>query len=111
VTCPVPGTGHVSSGQFQRQTPGSAKTGVSMPTFAAGTVENETRLGSGAGPVLSGRLWSQAPDMALEWRLSSAGGYSSANRGKEVVRLDRFQYGQWRYQRVEACPRDLRGIA
>jgi hypothetical protein len=32
-------------------------------------------------------------------------------RGKEVVRLDRFQYGQWRYQRVEACPRDLRGIA
>ena len=22
----------------------------------------------------------------------------------------RFQYGQWRYQRVEACPRDLRGI-
>jgi len=28
-----------------------------------------------------------------------------------VVRLDRFQYGQWRYQRVEACPRDLRGIA
>ena len=36
-------------------------------------------------------------------------GYSSGNRGKEVVRLDRFQYGQWRYQRVEACPRDLRG--
>jgi len=32
-------------------------------------------------------------------------------RGKEVVRLDRFQYGQWRYQRVRACPRDLRGIA
>jgi hypothetical protein len=31
-------------------------------------------------------------------------------RGKEVVRLDRFQYGQWRYQRVRACPRDLRGI-
>ena len=31
-------------------------------------------------------------------------------RGKEVVRLDRLQYGQWRYQRVEACPRDLRGI-
>ena len=31
-------------------------------------------------------------------------------RGKEVVRLDRFQYGQWRYQRVEVCPRDLRGI-
>jgi len=31
-------------------------------------------------------------------------------RGKEVVRLDRFQYGQWRYQRVGACPRDLRGI-
>ena len=22
-----------------------------------------------------------------------------------------FQYGQWRYQRVEVCPRDLRGIA
>jgi hypothetical protein len=22
-----------------------------------------------------------------------------------------FQYGQWRYQRVEARPRDLRGIA
>ena len=38
-------------------------------------------------------------------------GYSFGNRGKEVVRLDRFQYGQWRYQRVEACPRDLRGIA
>jgi hypothetical protein len=32
-------------------------------------------------------------------------------RRKEVVRLDRFQYGQWRYQRVEACPCDLRGIA
>ena len=31
-------------------------------------------------------------------------------RGKEVVRLDRFQYGQWRYQRVRTCPRDLRGI-
>ena len=24
---------------------------------------------------------------------------------------DRFKYGQWRYQRVEARPRDLRGIA
>ena len=24
---------------------------------------------------------------------------------------DRFKYGQWRYQRVGACPRDLRGIA
>jgi hypothetical protein len=33
------------------------------------------------------------------------------HRRKEVVRLDRFQYGQWRYQRVEVCPRDLRGIA
>ena len=44
------------------------------------------------------------------WR-RPAHGYSSVNRGKEVVRLDRFQYGQWRYQRVEACPRDLRGIA
>jgi hypothetical protein len=43
--------------------------------------------------------------MAFHWRLSAAGGYSSGNRGKEVVRLDRFQYGQWRYQRVEACPR------
>jgi hypothetical protein len=31
-------------------------------------------------------------------------------RGKEVVRLDRFQYGQWRYQRVRTCPQDLRGI-
>jgi hypothetical protein len=29
-------------------------------------------------------------------------------RGKEVVRLERRQYGQWRYQRVEACPRDHR---
>src|SRR5581483_5889598 len=33
-----------------------------------------------------------------------------ANRGKEVVRLDGdFQYGQWRYQLVGACPRDLNG--
>jgi hypothetical protein len=32
------------------------------------------------------------------------------NHGKEVVRLDGdFQYGQWRYQLVGACPRDLHG--
>jgi len=43
--------------------------------------------------------------------MSFPNGYSADNRGKEVVRLDRFQYGQWRYQRVEVCPRDLRGIA
>ena len=51
------------------------------------------------------------PRTCLEWRTSFPNGYSCVNRGKEVVRLDRFQYGQWRYQRVEACPRDLRGIA
>src|SRR5581483_6736594 len=33
-----------------------------------------------------------------------------ANPGKEEVRLDGdFQYGQWRYQLVGACPRDLNG--
>jgi predicted O-methyltransferase YrrM len=32
------------------------------------------------------------------------------HRGKEVVRLGRFLYGQWRCQPVGTCPRDLRGI-
>src|SRR5712691_1880269 len=58
---------------------------------------------AGHGQVLGTETW-------LGWRTSLPNGYSSVNRGKEVVRLDRFQYGQWRYQRVEACPRDLRGI-
>src|SRR6266508_3011056 len=53
----------------------------------------------------------QAPDMS--WRHSGHMALTGVlperlqfgYRGKEVVRLDRFQYGQWRYQRVRACPR------
>ena len=37
--------------------------------------------------------------------------YNRATAERRWSGRDRFQYGQWRYQRVEAYPRDLRGIA
>ena len=37
--------------------------------------------------------------------------YSRATAERRWSGSDRFKYGQWRYQRVEVRPRDLRGIA
>lgn len=39
------------------------------------------------------------------------GRYTGATAERRWSGSDRFQYGQWRYQRVEVRPRDLRGIA
>ena len=68
----------------------AASSTTTSPTAGCGT-PSRLRKRRGIRPDPSARLW-----VSAERRWSGVGD---------------FKYGQWRYQLVEACPRDLTGIA